>query len=71
MRLTCVMCGRATEPFVMVGAMAVGPKCAQRAGLTPAKAPKGHRLQFVRLPKGKREAMPMTRDLFEESEVAA
>lgn len=71
MKLTCVMCGRPTEPFVMVGVMAVGPKCAKRAGLTPAKAPKGHRLQFVTPKKSKRDPLPTTRDLFEESEVAA
>lgn len=35
MRLICVMCGRATEPTVMVGGMAVGPKCAAKAGLLP------------------------------------
>lgn len=66
MRLTCVMCGRPTEPFVMIGQSAIGPKCAKRAGMTPAKLPKTTRLKFVRPSKAPRQAMPTTRDLFEE-----
>ncbi len=66
MRLTCVMCGRLTEPFVMIGTMAVGPKCAKRAGMTPTKVPKTTRLKFVGLPRSNRDQDPRTGDLFEE-----
>lgn len=66
-RYTCAICGRRTEPFVFVGTEAIGPKCAQRAGLTPAKTAKtrAHRLRFAKMP-ARREAGPHTMDLFEE-----
>lgn len=59
------MCGRPTAPFVMIGREAIGPKCAQRAGLTPGKAPKGSRLRFVRV-KPVRQDIPTTLDLFQD-----
>jgi hypothetical protein len=58
------MCGRPTSPFVMIGREAIGPKCAQRAGLTPTRVPKGSRLRFVR-EKPVRDDEPTTGDLFE------
>ncbi len=63
MKPICAMCGRPTNPFVMIGREAIGPKCAKRAGLTPAKAPKGSRLRFIRhhAPQPK---YPETLDLF-------
>ena len=65
-RYTCAICGRRTTPFVFIGTEAIGPKCAQRAGLTPAKTGKarGHRLSFAKMPV-RREAGPQTLDLFE------
>lgn len=32
----CIICGRPTRPHLMIGAHAVGPKCAKRLGLTVA-----------------------------------
>jgi len=29
----CVICGRMTEPKIVVGGHAIGPKCAKRLGL--------------------------------------
>ena len=51
-------------PYVMVGNEAIGPKCARRAGLTPAKAPRGTKLKFLKL-KPVREHAPQTLDLFD------
>lgn len=48
----------------MIGREAIGPKCAQKAGLTPSKAPKGSRLRFVKA-KPVREEGPQTLNLFE------
>ena len=31
--MRCVLCGRATQPAVMLADKAVGPKCAKKAGL--------------------------------------
>ena len=62
------MCGRPTAPFVMIGREAIGPKCAKRAGLTPAKAPKGSRLRFVKA-KPVREEFPQTLDLFSDQDL--
>ena len=49
-RYTCALCGRRTAPFAFIGAEAIGPTCARRAGITPAKlkATKGTRLRYVR-----------------------
>lgn len=66
MKLRCAYCGRPTDPFVMLGREAIGPKCAQRMGLTPRKAPKGSALKFVaRRPPVKR---PVNLDLFDDHE---
>ena len=65
MRPICAMCGRPTMPFVMIGSEAIGPKCARRAGLTPAKAQKGTKLRFLKL-KPVREHIPQTLDLFDD-----
>lgn len=65
----CALCGRPTVPAVMIGPMAVGPKCASRAGLTPNKAKKGSRVVFLRKPKASPAARQGTRDLFDEREV--
>lgn len=48
----------------MIGREAIGPKCAKRAGLTPAKTQKGSRLRFVKA-KPVREKFPKTIDMFE------
>ena len=38
MMYKCALCGRKTTPFAFIGDMAVGPKCAKRAGLTTSRA---------------------------------
>ncbi len=63
MRLICALCGKPTEPFAFIGAMAVGPKCARKAGIVPAKARKGSAIRFVK--PVKRERLPQTLDLFD------
>ena len=66
MRMRCALCGKPTEPYAFIGAMAVGPKCAQRANLTPNKVRKGALIRFT-VPK-KRERGPETMDLFDQLE---
>lgn len=67
MRPICVLCGRPTQPAVMIGSEAVGPKCARKAGFTAGKAPKGARIRFLGRaapkPKG-----PYNLDLFDDTE---
>lgn len=65
MKLTCAICGRKTVPFVFVGSEAIGPRCAAKAGFTPAKKTRGGRLRFANA-KPAREVGPHTMDLFEE-----
>ena len=48
MKLRCALCGKPTEPFAFVGAMAVGPKCAKRAGLISTKTRKGSSLRLAK-----------------------
>lgn len=64
MRMRCALCGKPTEPYAFIGAMAVGPKCAQRANLTPNKVRKGALIRFT-VPK-KRERGPETIDMFDQ-----
>lgn len=62
-RLVCALCGRPTAPFCTLAGLPIGPKCAQRAGLTRAKARKNRRVVFLARPapvKG-----PQNLDLFE------
>lgn len=41
----CALCGRTTlQPAVLIGAEAIGPKCAKRAGLIDIKPRPGSRL---------------------------
>jgi len=71
MRYKCLFCEKLTTPFVWIGAMAVGPKCAQKHGLTPGKT-KSKAIRFTQA--AKRERGPYTLDLFEngtETTVAA
>ena len=66
MKQICVMCGRPTMPFVMIGREAVGPKCARKAGLMPSRAPKGSKLRFVRektAPRPKSETLDLFADI--------
>ena len=63
MRLKCCLCGKPTKPFAFIGAMAVGPKCAQRAGLTPKTTKRGSAIRFAK--PGKREQGPTTIDMFD------
>lgn len=66
MRLKCCLCGKPTIPYAYIGALAVGPKCAQRANLTPNKVRKGALIRFT-VPKAKDRA-PETIDMFEALE---
>jgi hypothetical protein len=65
MKTRCALCGRPTTPYAYIGAEAIGPKCAQRAGLTPAKATKGGRIKFAKAP-ARRIKLPHTIDMFDE-----
>lgn len=65
MRLRCVMCGKPTTPYAMIGREPIGPKCAARAGLTPKRAPKGSKVRFVG-ERATRAAGPQNLDLFDE-----
>lgn len=40
-RMTCALCKRPTVPVAFIGHMAVGPKCAKKAGLIGPSAPRG------------------------------
>ncbi len=66
MRMKCVLCGKQTEPYAYIGAMAVGPKCARKAGITPGKTKKGAAIRFTKL--AKRDRGPVTIDMFEQLE---
>ncbi len=67
MKPICAICGRRTTPFAWLGSEPIGPKCAQRAGLTPAKAPKGGLLRFTKIKPQRRDVLEMG-DLFEGME---
>lgn len=47
MRTRCAICGKPTQPAVMIGSEAVGPKCAKRAGLSRKKLA-GTKVQFLK-----------------------
>lgn len=66
MKARCCLCGRPTEPAVMIGPMAVGPRCAKKANLLPSKMPKGANVRFLKAKRGAREKVPETLDLFAE-----
>ena len=42
-RYTCCLCKRTTTPAVFIGPLAVGPRCARKAGLLGKGAPRGAR----------------------------
>lgn len=62
--MRCCLCGKPTEPFAFIGAMAVGPRCARKANLTTKKATKGSAVRIVK--PAKREPGPQTMDLFDQ-----
>lgn len=64
----CALCGRPTVPYAMIGNMAVGPKCAARAGLLKGKVPKGSQVRFVSQPIRVRGRQPETMDLFSDAD---
>ena len=47
MKMTCALCGRPTEPAVLIGNEAIGPTCARNTGLMAVKATKTNRLRLV------------------------
>ena len=66
MRSRCAICGRPTEPAVMIGSEAVGPRCARKAGLYAVAATKGSRVRHVgRRTRAPKERLPETIDMFE------
>ena len=68
LKAKCALCGRPTVPYAMIGSMAVGPKCAARAGLLKGKLPKGSSVRFVaQKPAGPRSREPETLDLFDDA----
>lgn len=58
----CAICGHATKPYAYIGSEPIGPTCARKAGIVPAKVPKGGRVQFASKIRASREEQP---DLFE------
>lgn len=66
MKARCAMCGRPTEPAVMIGAEAIGPTCARRAGLLGRKPPKGSRVRFIGYKASPRIPELETIDMFED-----
>jgi hypothetical protein len=65
-KLRCALCGRDTLPFAFIGALAIGPKCAKRAGIVPTKARKGSSVRFAKPVKRARGAQ--TIDMFDNLE---
>ena len=66
--MKCAICGRTTrKPAAMIGTQAVGPKCAQRAGLLAKKPAAGASIKILRHgPSVKPAKEGVTMDLFEE-----
>lgn len=65
MRYTCALCGKPTTPAAMIGTMAVGPKCARKAGLTSKKLPKGSAVRILTPARKPKAGTPYTLDLFD------
>lgn len=68
LKAKCALCGRLTMPYAMIGNMAVGPKCAARAGLLKGKVPKGSAVRFVPQPGKRSSREPETMDLFADAD---
>jgi hypothetical protein len=66
MKMTCALCGRPTEPAVMIGNEAIGPKCARKSGLMGVKIRAAGRVRILGRRTVKEEG-PQTMDLFEEA----
>ncbi|MBA4215658.1 MAG: hypothetical protein C0449_21545 [Polaromonas sp.] len=66
MKPICAICGRRTEPFVMIGNAVIGPKCAQRAGLMPLAQRKSGLVIPVIRRRIEKPQHPQTPDLFDE-----
>ena len=64
MKSVCALCGRLTEPAVLIGNEAIGPKCAARAGLMAKKVPKGSRIRLVQRAPSSPAKRGETLDLF-------
>ena len=64
MRLRCCLCWKPTEPFAFIGVMAVGPRCARKAGIVPTKTRKGAAIRFAK-PVRVRQPSPQC-DLFDQ-----
>lgn len=62
MKPRCVFCNRPTEPFVMIGSEAVGPKCAKKQGLMPDKIQSSPRIRFLKYRPSKPDSQNL--DLF-------
>lgn len=68
MKYRCAFCGKPTEPYVLIGSEAVGPKCAKRAGLT-RKTLANTKVKFVKQAKGIRQRCENL-SLFDDLEVS-
>lgn len=49
-RFRCGVCGRLTVPFALYVGVAIGPTCARRQGLTPARSRRNSRITFPKRP---------------------
>lgn len=65
MKLRCILCGRTTQPAVMLADKPVGPKCARKAGLLNI-ARRGRGQVRLASPQAKK-ADEHTLDLFSEA----
>jgi hypothetical protein len=64
--MRCALCGRPTQPSVMLGQLAVGPKCARRAGLLAFAKRPGSQVRIAgATQRPAKVACPETMDLFE------
>lgn len=64
--MRCVLCGRTTQPAVMLADKAVGPKCAKKAGLLERARRGQGQVRLFNAPR--RPADPKTLDLFATEE---
>lgn len=68
MKMTCALCGRPTEPAILIGNEAIGPTCARNTGLMAVKVSKANRVRLVpKKPAGERRRRAVTLDLFPEA----
>lgn len=68
MKMTCALCGRPTEPAILIGNEAIGLTCAKNTGLMGVKPTKSNRLrQAPKRSASARGRRAVTLDLFPEA----